>query len=476
MKSATLTFATIALFAELALPAQLFAQQLRFKLADVGTFGGPNAVVNGPGVRDFSNAGTYVGEADTSTPDPFAPNCIPFDPECLVQHAQKWQKGVVTDLGTLPGADLNSGTTWVSANGRFIAGFSENGLIDPLLGVPEIRAVVWQDGQIHDLGTLEGGHESFATSANSRGQVVGWSDNATADPFSTACFIVCSTTEGRAVLWQNGVMQDLGTLGGADAFPFVVNERGQITGFSYTNSSPSATTGKPTVDPFLWDNGRMIDLGTLGGTLGMPSFMNNSGQVVGSMKLAGDANSHPFFWDRGVLTDIGTFGGSNGETMSISDSGLVIGRADFPGDFVHHAFVWKDGVMVDVGVVAGDLCTNGSAINSRGQAVGTSTNCMGVVEHLFLWEDGSIHDLDSLILPGSNVQLVDVFDINDRGEIAAVGILPNGDTHAVLLIPASKDEIAAAVLPAAGATPVARLKKNVFGNEKKLRMSYVAIH
>jgi hypothetical protein len=69
-----------------------------------------------------------------------------------------------------------------------------------------------------------------------------------------------------------------------------------------------------------------------------------------------------------------------------------------------------------------------------------------------------------------------VFDINDRGEIAAVGILPNGDTHAVLLIPASKDEIAAAVLPAAGATPVARLKKNVFGNEKKLRMSYVAIH
>ena len=96
MKSRTSTFIAIALFAELALPAQLFAQHLRYKLVDVGTFGGPNAVVNGPGIRDFSNAGAYAGEADTSTPDPFAPNCIPFDPECLVQHAQKWQKGVVT--------------------------------------------------------------------------------------------------------------------------------------------------------------------------------------------------------------------------------------------------------------------------------------------------------------------------------------------------------------------------------------------
>jgi probable HAF family extracellular repeat protein len=201
----------------------------------------------------------------------------------------------------------------------------------------------------------------------------------------------------------------------------------------------------------------MIDLGTLGGTLGMPNFMNNSGQVVGKMNLAGDATSHPFFWDRGVLTDIGTFGGSNGEAVSISDSGLVIGTANFPGDFIHHAFVWKDGVMVDVGLVTGDLCTNGRAINSRGQAVGTSTNCLGVTNHLFLWENGAIHDLGGLILPGSDVQLVDVFDINDLGEIAAVGVLPNGDTHAVLLIPASEDEIAAAAaLSAAGATPAAR--------------------
>jgi hypothetical protein len=75
MKSRTLKFVvSIVFLVEMATPYWLTAQQPRYKLVDVGTFGGPNAVVNGPVIRDFSNAGAYAGEADTSTPDPFAPN------------------------------------------------------------------------------------------------------------------------------------------------------------------------------------------------------------------------------------------------------------------------------------------------------------------------------------------------------------------------------------------------------------------
>lgn len=393
-----------ALFAAFAMPVRLAAQEdqkqskehVRYKLIDVGTFGGPNSYVNGPGLRDISNQGTYVGEADTSTPDS---DC--GVPGCFVQHAQKWSDGIVTDLGTLPGVNNNSGAVWISANGRFIAGSSENGLIDPLLGWPEGRAVLWtEEGRIIDLGTIEGGNQSFGTGVNNRGQVIGVSTNTTTDPFSMFCFgFGCAATQTRSFLWQDGVMQDLGTLGGPDAFADQINERGQITGSSYTNSTPNSTTGIPTTDPFLWDKGTMVDIGTVGGTSGVPLWLNNRGQVIGISNVAGDQTAHPFFWDRGVLTDIGTFGGSYGEALRMNDSGQVIGKADFPGNFIHHAFVWKNGVMTDVGVVPGDLCTNGRAINAAGQAVGTSTNCMGVVQHLFLWENGVIHDLNALILP-----------------------------------------------------------------------------
>ena len=53
----------------------------------------------------------------------------------------------------------------------------------------------------------------------------------------------------------------------------------------------------------------------------------------------------------------------------------------------------------------------------------------------YLWENGSIVDLNTLILGGSNLHLFAAGDINDSGEIAGLGSLPNGNFHAFLLIP-----------------------------------------
>ena len=52
----------------------------------------------------------------------------------------------------------------------------------------------------------------------------------------------------------------------------------------------------------------------------------------------------------------------------------------------------------------------------------------------FLWEDGVIYNLNDLILPGSDMTLIDVDQINDRGEIACQG-LANGEPHPCLLVP-----------------------------------------
>jgi probable HAF family extracellular repeat protein len=91
--------------------------------------------------------------------------------------------------------------------------------------------------------------------------------------------------------------------------------------------------------------------------------------------------------------------------------------------------------MTDLGTVDGDPCSRALSINSQGQIVGASTSCTEY-QHAFLWEnDGPMIDLNPLVLPGSGMTVRDGDQINDRGEIAGRGVLPNGDVHAILLIP-----------------------------------------
>ena len=289
-----------------------------YKLIDIGTFGGPSsnlALSDGvfsPGAVNqvLNNHGTIVGWGDTPTLDPYGSNPLgcfsPFSQDCFLPVAFQWQKGVLTDLGVLPGGDA-SDAVWIS-DGGLIAGQGRNGLLDPLIpGWAEVRAVLWKDGEAIDLGTL-GGNESSAFSVNNRGQVVGAAVNTIPDPFS---FYV---TQIRAFLWQDGAMQDLGTLGGPEAWALFVNERGQVAGFSMTNATVNPITMSPTTDPFLWEHGTMRDLGTLGGTLGAPYDLNNRGQIVGTSNLAGDSTEHPFLWPgmNGKMQDLGTLGGSFG--------------------------------------------------------------------------------------------------------------------------------------------------------------------
>ncbi len=439
------------LFAALATPARLAAQHHHYKLIDLGTFGGPQSYVNTflPQNPVLNNRGTVAGWADTSTPDPFPAFC--FNPDCFVSHTFQWQNGVMTDLGVLPGG-ASSASNWISAS-ELIAGLSENGEIDPLIsGFPELRAVLWQNGEITDLGTLEGGNESVANAVNSRGQVVGLALNTIQDANS----MVGLGFQTRAFLWQNGIMQDLGTLGGPDAMALRVNERGQIVGWSYTSTTPCPTqafacTGNGlalTTGTFLWQNGKMVDLGSLGGVCTLASGLNNRGQVVGLSDLVGDLTFRPFLWDRGVLTDLGTFGGS-GNANAISEAGDVTGWSDTRNEPASplevgplHAFLWKNGTMSDLGTVDGDSCSFGFSINSKDQIVGSSAaTCIFTTPRAFLWENGGpMIDLNTLVPPGSALYLTVPETINDRGEIAGVGALPNGDQHAFLLIPCGEGD------------------------------------
>src|SRR5215469_969559 len=248
------------LFSALAVPINLAAQDHankprhhHYKLIHIGTFGGPASFFNATfnSVPVLNNRGLGVGDSATSTPIPPSGGCffcggsggfLPF-----VFHAFELRKTVVTDLGALPPETSNSSIAMaISARGDTIVGSSENAVIDPLTpSFTEIRAVVWREGQIIDLGTL-GGNQSAANAVNDRGQVAGFSTNAVPDPLSFLYFILGSSngTQTRAFLWdKHSGMQDLGTLGGGNAYGLFLNQHGQVAGFSYTNSTPNATTG-----------------------------------------------------------------------------------------------------------------------------------------------------------------------------------------------------------------------------------------
>jgi probable HAF family extracellular repeat protein len=406
------------------------ASPFPYTLIDLGTFGGPNSFQNYPG-RSLTNGGSAIGEADTSTPDPNAPICFA---DCFISPGFEWQHEQKTSLGALPGPN-SSCPTWISDNGM-IAGVSQTGVDQVAGGVLE-DGVLWRQGTLIDLGTL-GGNQSDAGAVNNQGAVVGTALNAVPDPVPGSAGIVATTncavfpinsTEARAYLWQDGVMKDLGTLGGPDAGASFLNERGQVVGQSFTNATPNATTGYPTLDPFLWQRGRMIDLGTLGGTSGTANWLTQSGFVAGTSNLAGDDTHHGFRWD-GVLQDLGTLGGPDSEALFANEAGVVVGRADVsPSSPSHHAFEWRNGKMIDLGTDGGPNST-AYGINARGQVIGDGSG-----NHAWLWQDGQIHDLNTLVTPGTGVSVIAAAAINDRGEIYGTGMLANGDQHAILLVP-----------------------------------------
>lgn len=405
-----------------------------YQLINLGTLGGNESTL-AFSAHILNNAGVFGGQADTATADPYYPNynglIYPFA-KTQLQHAALWNGIGLIDLGSLPG-DQNSGVSAINELGHAV-GVSEDGSLDPnCFGMPGLRGVVWQDGKLIQLPTL-GGHETVSVAINNGDQVAGFATNSIPDEFSLLC-----TTQARAFIWQNGSIKDLGTLGGPDAFAAYINDRGQIAGISYTDSAANPTTGIPTLHGFLWQNGRMFDLPTAGGTLANVTGLNNRGQVIGDSTINGDAEDHAALWERGVITDLGTLGGTYASGNWINDSGDVVGSSNLAGDVIHHAFLWRHGKLIDLGVVAGDKCSTAWSINGKDQIVGASGLC-GVAVHATLWQDGKIVDLNQLVPPG--VQLTYAVDINDYGEIACLGRLSSDEEHDIrvfLLAPKSQN-------------------------------------
>jgi probable HAF family extracellular repeat protein len=399
----------------------------KYSVTDLGTFGGPDGHVlnlNGVGQHgEISPAGAVVGFSDTVKKDPYC-----FIEDCHVTRASIW-KGRLVDLGGLPGGG-SSEAQWISTSGGWIAGVSL-----PAKS-PWAVAVAWRNGtkpKMFKIGTF-GGPAGSAYAINNSGQVAGEALNSTPDPASPFLKL-----ELRAFLWSKGKMTDLGTLmHGRDVSARFINNKGMIAGWSYTDSKVNKLTHSPTQVPFAWKSGKMIGLGSLGGSAGYPTDINDGGHIVGQSDLKGDKAFRPFVWSAKTrMQGLPTFGGASGSAAMINENGVVVGwantRAKCPGCWVPQvprAALWRNGKVTNLGVLPGLVCSGATGINASGQVVGSSSgDTCPFPYRAMLWESGHLMDLNNLIQPSDeNPSLYSAEAINDAGDIVARGTIPAGDT------------------------------------------------
>jgi probable HAF family extracellular repeat protein len=233
--------------------------------------------------------------------------------------------------------------------------------------------------------------QTVATAMNDQGQVVGYSQ---ANPNNASI----TWPVFHAFVSQNGQTTDIGTLpGGSFSYATAINNNGQIAGYAnFANS----TDGSQPQHAFLYSNGVMRDLGTLGGTQSFAYGINGSGQVVGSSTLAtatgAAVTSHAFLYSGGVMQDLGTLGGQNSYAYAVNNSGQIVGSSELAptpaelqsGQNVYHAFLYESGKMIDlnsmISATSGFTITGATAINNLGQIIATGTGANGSLESLLL--------------------------------------------------------------------------------------------
>jgi probable HAF family extracellular repeat protein len=214
------------------------------------------------------------------------------------------------------------------------------------------------------------------------------------------------------VLWRDGRIVDLGALAGNPTFAYAINDRGQIVG---TSTTP---TGE--LRGFLWENGRMRDLGIDGGVI--PRDINNQGQVVGSLDFGeGGARQHAFSWRDGVVTRLAAPGIAS-SAEAVNDRGAIVGRYIIDIEQGSRPVRWYRGELTELGLLARGDAGGALAINDQGQILGTSNIAPhSLAEHPFVWWQGRQRDLTPAGVPAEAAYAL--ADINNLGQIVAGGTL-----------------------------------------------------
>lgn len=205
-----------------------------------------------------------------------------------------------------------------------------------------------------DLGTLLPDGNSYATSINNQGDIVGYADAVVGE----------NGIQQHAVRYAGGVVTDLGILpGGGYSIATSINAHGVAVGYA------SIATGEPHAVRFA--GGRIIDLGVPRHGSDSQAFgINNQGLAVGSANFGGGAD-HAALFANGSITDLGVLpGGTTSTATAINRNGHAVGWSDNGTGFVHPVMFAHRRVL-DLGTPAGITDAFPAGVNDLDQVVGT---------------------------------------------------------------------------------------------------------
>jgi probable HAF family extracellular repeat protein len=282
-----------------------------------------------------------------------------------------------------------------------------------------IHATAVIDGVLTDLGTL-GGAASVAYGA-SAGFAVGQAQTATGE-----------THAFSADLWgpETGTMTDLGTLGGTWSAAYSTSS-GSVVG-------ASTLAGSSRLQAFMITyatNGLMqaVPVNAAGDSVARDVFAD---EVVGYACTAGNASCGAFWFKEGVSTLLPSLGGNSAANAinwsPQAQTSVIVGASVTADGSTTHAFRYVNGTMTDLGTLGGPN-SEALEVNGLGDVVGVS-DVPGGGTHAFLWRNGTMFDLNTVLPSGSGWVLQRATGISEAGQIVGVGTL-DGAPRAFLLTP-----------------------------------------
>lgn len=203
---------------------------------------------------------------------------------------------------------------------------------------------------------------------------------------------------------------DLGTLGGTQSFAYSINDSGQVVGFS-------RIAGDVAGHSFLYRNGTMTDLFPLNSenvlTVG-PTGINNSGRIASGQLLGGVYAAAVFDSRSSQLAVLGSLGGIadglSGVATAVSDQGDAVGYSYTEANS-QHAFLHFNGAMTDLGPAGGYSVALG--VNDAGTAVGFASKTPGGRAHAFVYSNGVMTDIH----PFGDLSESTARGINNSGQV-----------------------------------------------------------